>query len=79
MKLTIELDDGKEIVHQNITDMYVAVRKLEPMQSKRGKPAVLPETTSFSFGSNVRELVKEVAQSLVELQDFLRNNVRSSK
>jgi transcriptional regulator with AAA-type ATPase domain len=29
-------------------------------------------TKSYSWGGNVRELIKEVQQSLIELQDFLR-------
>lgn len=74
MKLTIEKDDGTEEVHQNVTDYYLAVRKLEPMMDSSNELALLPETRSFSYGSNLREVAKEVAQSLVEIQDFLRES-----
>lgn len=73
MKLTVEQDDGKTIVYQNVTDIYLAVRQLDTVQSaKDGSPALLPVTASHSWGGNVRELVKEVQQSLVELQDYLK-------
>lgn len=66
-------DLGEETVFQDVTDLYIAVRQQKPVQ-KKGSLAVLPETTSFSWGANLRELVKEVQQSLVELQDFLKEN-----
>lgn len=72
MKITIDLDDGKKQVFQNVTDAYLAVRQLEPMQNKKGKSALLPETRSFSWGANLRELVKEIRQSIVELDDVLK-------
>lgn len=74
MKLTVEKDDGKIEVFQNITDLYIAVRYLENSRlliSKDGQfPVIL--TKSHSWGANIRDLVKELQQSLVELQDFLR-------
>ena len=72
MKIVVELDDEKKEVYQFVTDAYLAVRQLEPMGNKKGKVAVLPETKSYSWGPNIRELTKEVAQSLVELQELLR-------
>ena len=73
MKVTIQQDDGTAIVYRDVTDVYVAVRQLESVKSaKDDLPALLPVTTSRSWGGNVRELVKEVQQSLVELQDYLR-------
>ena len=77
MKITLEDDDKKVTVYQNITDVYFCIRQLEPMK-KGAKIAMLPETRSFSFGSNVRELVKELGQSLVELQEYLRSIPRGS-
>jgi len=74
MKITIEHDDGKTQVFQNVTDAYVCVRQLEPMRSTT-KFAILPETRSYSWGSNMRELVKELTQSLTELQDYLRGRI----
>ena len=73
MKITFEDDDKKVTVFQNIIDAYLCVRQLEPMKGKKGKMANLPETKSYSWGVNVRELVKEVNQSLVELQEYLRS------
>jgi hypothetical protein len=73
MKLEITKDDGKKEVFQNITDLYIAVRQLQPMMNKKQEQAILPETRSFSYGDNVRELTKEITQSLVELQDYLRS------
>jgi hypothetical protein len=71
MKITIELDDAETLVFQNITDYYIAVRQLEPY-SDSTDVSYLPETKSYSRGGNVRELVKELSQSLIELQDFLK-------
>ena len=79
MTITVEDDDGKTQVFQHVTDAYLCVRQLEPMQQHNGnRMAMLPETRSFSWGSNVRELVKEIRQSLDELQDFLRGIARGS-
>jgi hypothetical protein len=72
MKITIEEDDGKETVHQGVTDIYVALRKMEPVMSREGQFSMLPETRSWSIGGNLRELVKELRQSLLELEDTLR-------
>lgn len=77
MKITIEHDDGKKEVYQYVTDAYLAVRQLEPMQSKQGQPAVLPETRSYSWGANLRELVKEVRQSIFEMEDTLKKLIIS--
>jgi len=71
MKLTIEHDDGKTEVFQDITDLYIATRQTKPM-SGRGGLAFTWETTSHSWGGNLRELLKEVRQSVVELEDILR-------
>ena len=73
MKLIFIDDSGKETVFQNVTDLYIAVRNQIPMVSKVGSTAMLPETRSYSWGSNLRELTKEVQQSLVELQDAMRS------
>jgi transcriptional regulator with PAS, ATPase and Fis domain len=76
MKITIEHNDGKETVFEQATDLYVCVRLLESAQEEDGRPLVLPETRSFSWGGNVRELVKELRQSVVELEHFLNANDR---
>ena len=73
-KITIEHEGKKKEVFQDCSDLYIAVRQLKPMMNKKMKQAVMPETRSFSYGDNVRELVKELAQSLVELQEFLKKS-----
>lgn len=78
MKIVIHHDNKKKETFKDVTDYYLAVRRLEPMMDKKMKQAILPETRSFSYGNNVRELVKEVSQSLVELQEFLKNQNGSS-
>lgn len=72
MKITIEHDDGTTEVFQRVVDAYVAVRLEEHKLFEADKLGLFIKTTSHSWGSNVRELVKELQQSLVELQDFLR-------
>jgi hypothetical protein len=79
MKITIEEDDGKGTVHQHVTDFYIAVRKMEPMQDGNGKMAVLPETRSWSIGPNLRELVKELRQSLIELERYMASPPKKGK
>jgi hypothetical protein len=72
MRVTIEKDNGETEVFQNITDLYIAYRQEVPVYDVECKFDYIPQVRSHSWGSNVRELVKEVQQSLVELQDFLR-------
>jgi hypothetical protein len=72
MTVTIVSDEGKKVVYQKVTDLYVAVRQ-EVQSSRDSKLVHELVTSSQSWGPNVRELVKEVQQSLVELQDFLRS------
>lgn len=73
MKIMIEDSEGKTTVYQYVTDYYLCVRQTEHWADEGHRKVLVPATRSFSWGSNVRELVKEVAQSLVELQDFLRS------
>lgn len=73
MKITIDHEgESDTIVYQNVTDYYLAVRSLEPMTNSEGDMATLPEVKSHSWGANLRELAKEVAQSLYEIQDYLK-------
>lgn len=73
MKITLEHDDGKVEVFQNVCDLYVALRQeIIKANPEEMRPALAYETRSFSAGSNPRELIKEVRQSLDELQDYLR-------
>jgi hypothetical protein len=71
VKITVTKDDGTEIVFQHVTDCYVAVRQLKTVE-KDGTPYLSPEMHSFSWGPNIRELVKELSQATVELQEYLR-------
>jgi len=71
MKVTIEEDNGKETVFEKVTDAYLCVRQMEPYQG-HDELSYLPETKSFSWGYNLRELIKELTQSLDELREHLR-------
>lgn len=70
MKIIIEHDKKKKEVFDKITDAYICIRQLKPMTDKK-KIAMLPETKSYSWGVNVRELLKELRQSEVEIQNML--------
>jgi hypothetical protein len=73
VKLIVHHDDGKTEVFQNVTDLYVAYRQESKVVGlKDDFVNLVTQTRSHSWGSNLRELVKEVQQSLIELQDFLR-------
>jgi hypothetical protein len=71
MKITIEKDDNTSQVFEDITDAYLSIRRAEPMMSDKGM-AVELQTRSYSWGSNLREIAKELSQSLVEIQSILR-------
>jgi hypothetical protein len=75
MKITVEDDDDKVTEYRNVTDIYFAIRQLEPMVAKdEEKLAVLPETRSFSLTSgHLRELVKEMRQSIIELECIMND------
>lgn len=75
MKITIEADDGELTVFSDVTDYYVAVRTLKPATNKEGDVAMLPETRSFSNGANLRELAKEIYQSYLEIQEYLKRSL----
>ncbi len=72
MKITIEHDNGKTEVFQHVTDAYLACRTLKSIGHGDALLRGIPEVRSFSWGGNLRELTKEVQQSLIELQDKLR-------
>lgn len=69
MKIVVEMDDGNTINYQNVTDVFIAVRVDDPHGSF---------TKSNSWGSNPRELVKEVTQSVLELQNYLREHAHGN-
>mgnify|MGYP001220101895 CR=1 FL=1 len=73
MKITIENDNGETEVFQNISDLYIAYRQESKVVGlKDNFVNILAQVRSHSWGANIRELTKELQQSLVELQDFLR-------
>jgi transcriptional regulator with PAS, ATPase and Fis domain len=75
MRVTVEKDNGETEVFQNITDLYIAYRQEVKVTSMAERLLnVIAQTRSHSWGGNVRELVKELQQSLVELQEFLRGH-----
>ena len=69
MKIRVEQDDGDVTEYLDVTDFYIALRRAQITDH-----VLTLNTSSWSYGANVRELVKEVQQSLVELQDFLRSH-----
>lgn len=73
MKITIERDDDTTEVFQDISDLYIAFRQQRRVSTEQFPVlTTITEVKSFSWGANIRELVKELQQSLTELQDFLR-------
>lgn len=73
MRIVVTTDEGSEIVYQHVTDYYLALRQMEPCKvGEDSRVSLLPETRSYSRGSNLREVVKELAQSLVEIQAYLK-------
>jgi len=73
MKLTVTLDDGHTEVFQYVTDLYIAVRQDTP-QTDGHSAWFTVDFHSYSWGSRLRDLVKEVQQSLIEMQDTLREH-----
>ena len=71
MKIIVIDDEGTEREWRHVSDYYLAIRQLEPLSDLQGVVTIQPETRSYSCGAQLRELTKEVAQSLVELQDVL--------
>jgi hypothetical protein len=72
VKITVEKDDGEEIVFQNITDATISMRQLKPLMDNDGDVAMFPDTTSHTWTTGgQRELVKELRQVTYELQRFI--------
>ena len=74
MKITIEHEDGKVEVFQDVLDLYLAVRHIVPFMKSTDENALPVQTLvtrSYSWGVNMRELLKELRQSTVELEKFL--------
>lgn len=78
MKITVELDDGRVLVYDKVSDAYLSVHQCMLMADDQGRVFEQPVIRSNSWGSNLRELVKEVSQSVIELQDLLREHRNAS-
>ncbi len=77
MKITIEdikLEDGstETRVFKDVEDAYIAIRFPEMYKTKDDSFIHLLHTRSFSFGPAIRELLKELRQSIGELEQKLR-------
>lgn len=70
MKITVLKDDGEEIVFNDVTDASLIVRQFMPV-SKNGEVEWALLCQGFSWGANLRELVKEMRQSAHEIQKIL--------
>lgn len=66
-------DDGTDVIFDRVTDAYIAVRSLQDIATKKKVLGVEVKVKSHSFGNNIRDLVKEIHQSEIELQDLLTN------
>ena len=68
MRITVERDGFDDIVFEDVTDAFVAVRY--PELHSNGETAIcVMETRSYSWcGDSTREILKEVRQAGVELQ-----------
>lgn len=73
MKITIEDGEDKQ-VFDGVLDYYIAVRQLAPLMTKKGEMAQEIQTKSYSKGSSVRDILKELRQSIVELEDHIRGS-----
>lgn len=76
MKITIEHDDGKVEVFQEALDVYLAVRQIVTLvkESEDNTPPLATLVTkSYSWGSNLREIVKELRQSTIELEGYIKS------
>lgn len=71
MRILVTRDDGTTEAFENVTDAYLAVRQSTPW-TDGNHMTFRDEMRSYTWGNNVRELAKELAQSVLELQDFLR-------
>lgn len=71
MIITITKDDGTEQTFADVVTAYVAVQQVAPYMDNQNVPMQTLETRSYSYGNNIREVAKELAQSLHEIQVIL--------
>jgi hypothetical protein len=74
VKIAVIMDDDTQIIYQNVTDAFLVARVDEPLLTPDAQYSARTFTKSNSWGSNPRELVKEAAQAVLELQDYLREH-----
>lgn len=77
MRITVEHDNGTVETFQHVVDCYLAVRRIVPVMKDNGGMGTVSDSKSYSWGSNLRETAKELAQSLLEIQDTLTHMRRS--
>jgi len=69
VKITVTKDNGEEDIFDGVSDYYLAVRCPVPL-TKDKKIFQEIQTRSYSSGSNLRDIIKELRQSTIELQDY---------
>lgn len=70
--MTITIKDGdEETVFNDVLDYYISVRQVVPLMNDKAMAKEI-QTKSYSKGSAIREIVKELRQSIIELEDHLR-------
>lgn len=71
MKITIEKDDGKREVFQDVTDYALVVRQWVPVVVDEQAARIL-RTCSFSHDTGgLREVLKEMRQAVPELDRLI--------
>lgn len=74
MKIIIKKDDGTEEIFDRVSDAYLAVRQSQPMADREKRPGFEVLTKSYSWGPNLREIVKELHQSEIEIQKIINKD-----
>jgi hypothetical protein len=74
VKITVEHDNGKVEVFQDIADAFLAANQVRHVEAD-GEIVLMQDMRSWSWG-NVRVLLKELRQAVVELEDILRERSR---
>lgn len=77
MRITIEKDDGSEQVFQDVTDYAINVRQWIP-GLRNETPTSILAIRSFSHTSSkggLREVIKEMRQSILEMQRLLEKEM----
>ena len=71
MQITVK-DGEYEATYNDVLDFFLAVRQVTPLQNPEGKLEAEIQTRSYSRGgNNLREIVKELRQAIVELEALM--------